>query len=77
MSSRVFLILMVSALIGFAIPAAAIPADEGVKIFTETCSPCHMPSVQPLDDKHLTREQWKEAIDRMIDLGSQVPKGKK
>lgn len=77
LSYRMLLVWIGSALIGFTIPSLATPAEDGAKIFGESCSSCHTPSARPIDDKHLTREQWKEASERMIDLGAQVPKGKK
>lgn len=54
----------------------AVAADDGTKIFAESCSPCHSAKMRPLDNKHLTREQWKDTIDRMIDQGAEVPKKK-
>jgi len=63
-------------LFGFAIPRFALAADDGAKTFKEVCSSCHTAKVRPLNNKHLTKEQWKQAVDKMIDLGVDVPKAK-
>src|SRR6266516_2334365 len=63
-------------LFGFAIPRFALAADEGAKTFKDVCSSCHTAKVRPLNNKHLTKEQWKQAVDKMIDLGVEVPKAK-
>jgi cytochrome c5 len=75
-SSRKLLVLC-STLMAFAIPSLYVAADDGAKIFDESCSPCHSTSVRPLDNKRMTKEQWKETIEKMIDLGAEVPKKKK
>lgn len=51
-------------------------ADDGAKIFAESCSGCHSTRVRPLDNVKLTRGQWKDAVERMIDQGAEVPKEK-
>jgi hypothetical protein len=75
-SCKMVLILFCS-LLGFVVPFLAFAADDGAKTFQESCSPCHTAKVRPLDNRHLTREQWKDTIDRMIDQGAEVPKAKK
>ncbi len=57
-----------------ALPAGA--ADEGARIFADSCLSCHNATVRPLDNKHMTREEWKETVDRMLDQGAEVAKGK-
>jgi hypothetical protein len=32
--------------------------------------------MRPLDNIHQSRDQWKDAVDRMIDQGAEVPKKK-
>lgn len=54
----------------------AVAADDGSKVFEEICTACHTSKKNPLDDKHLTREQWAEAIERMTGYGAEVPKAK-
>ena len=63
-------------LFGFTAPPFALAADDGAKTFKEVCSSCHTAKVRPLNSKHLTKEQWKQAVDKMIALGVEVPKGK-
>lgn len=58
-------------------PRSAAAAEEGEKIFQEACSSCHNAKQQPLDGKHLTREKWKDAIEKMEGNGAEVPTGKK
>ncbi len=61
---------------GFTAPHFALAADDGAKTFKEVCSSCHTAKVRPLNSKHLTKEQWKQAVDKMMALGVEVPKGK-
>jgi cytochrome c5 len=52
-------------------------ADEGQKAYQESCTACHNATTRPLEGKRLTREQWKEAIEKMEGLGADVPSGQK
>ncbi len=61
---------------GFTAPHFALAADDGANTFKEVCSSCHTAKVRPLNNKHLTKDQWKQAVDKMIALGVEVPKGK-
>lgn len=70
------LILFCSTL-GFAVPCLAVASDGGAKVFAESCSPCHSAKIRSLENTHLTREQWKDAVDCMVDQGAEVPKAKK
>ena len=63
-------------LLGFTAPHFALAADDGAKTFKEVCSSCHTAKVRPLNNKHLTKEQWKQAVDKMVALGVEVPKEK-
>ncbi len=63
-------------LLGSLFPFPATAVDDGAKVYTDVCLPCHTAKMRPLDNSHLTKEQWKDAIDRMIDQGVEVPKGK-
>ena len=64
------------ALLGFATPWLAVAADDGAKIVADVCAQCHTPKRNPLDNLHLTKEQWKEAVERMAGYGAEVPKAK-
>ena len=55
----------------------AAAQEEGAKIVAEVCSSCHTKDTRPLEAMRLTREQWKEALDKMEGLGVEVPAGKK
>jgi len=51
--------------------SAAFAADEkavepGAKIFEESCLTCHK-GKETLDQVRLTRDKWKEAVERMVD----------
>jgi len=70
------LLLLMSVAVGFSIPCDALAADDGAKVFTESCAPCHTPKMRSLDNTHMTRDQWKDTVDRMLDQGAEVPKGK-
>lgn len=52
-------------------------ADEGEEIFQETCSACHDAKTRPLDKVRLSRQKWKETLDKMEGLGADIPGGKK
>ena len=70
------ILVFCSTLLGFAILRLALAADDGAKTFKEVCSQCHTAKVRPLDNKHLTNEQWNQAVTKMVDLGAEVPKEK-
>ena len=65
---------VILAALAFAVPCAAGAASDGSKLFEERCSGCHNPNRLPLDDKHMTRAEWKENVDRMVDNGNIDPK---
>ena len=58
-------------------PGYAARADEGEKLVQESCGKCHNAKTRPLSGYHLTREKWKDAIERMEGMGADVPSGKK
>lgn len=60
-----------------AAPRLHARADEGEKLLQESCGACHDAKTRPLGSYRMTREKWKEAIDRMEGLGSEPPSGKK
>jgi hypothetical protein len=74
--SRKLFVLIGAALLGFSFPCFSVAADDGAKVFADACTPCHTAKIRPLDNTHLTKEQWNEAIVRMIDQGAEVSKGK-
>jgi cytochrome c5 len=68
--------------VAFAALLAVLPgptgaADEGEKVYQESCTSCHDAKTRPLDAVRLTRAQWKDAIERMEGQGAQLPSGKK
>ncbi len=65
------------ALAALAVPGYASCADEGEKLVQESCGKCHDAKTRPLSGYHLTREKWKDAIERMEGMGADVPSGKK
>ena len=40
--------------------------DPGAKVFQDSCLDCHKGS-QSIEQVRLTRDKWKEAVDRMIE----------
>ena len=58
-------------------PVWALAADDGAKTFQESCAGCHPPSGLTLDDKHMSRAEWKENIDRMAEMNRLDPPLKK
>jgi cytochrome c5 len=69
-------LVLISLLLGCAAFGFAATADDGAKVFADSCSPCHSAGSRPLDTVHLTRAQWEETIDRMIGFGADVPSKK-
>jgi mono/diheme cytochrome c family protein len=61
----------------FAAGAARADGDPGEAVFKESCSGCHGPKSKPLDAVRLTREKWKDQVERMEGLGAEIPSGKK
>ena len=59
------------------VPGLATAADEGEKVYQESCTSCHDAKTRPLDNVRLSREKWKDAIERMEGQGAQIPSGKK
>ena len=58
------------------VSAQVVAAEDGAKTFAEVCTQCHTAKRQPLNKLQLTKEQWKEAIERMAGYGAEVPKAK-
>lgn len=75
-SHKLLFMLLGAAVLASAPPIFSMEADEGAKIVAEVCSGCHSAEVRPLDNIRMTREQWKETIDRMIENGAEISKGK-
>lgn len=69
-------LLPLAALLALAAPPRARADDEGATLFSEICGSCHSAKTNPLDGKHLTLAQWKEAIERMEGLGAEIPEKK-
>jgi mono/diheme cytochrome c family protein len=65
-----------AALFGLAAPLPVLAQDAGAKAFAETCSACHTAKVRPLDKKRMSKDQWKQAIDKMTNMGAEIPKEK-
>ncbi|HEY6241715.1 MAG TPA: cytochrome c [Burkholderiales bacterium] len=70
------ILVFCSTFLGLAVPRFALAADDGAKTFKEVCTQCHTTKLRPLDNKHLTKEQWDQAVKKMVDLGAEVPKEK-
>lgn len=64
------------ALSWMAASAQAVAAEGGAKTFEEVCTQCHTAKRQPLNKLQLSKEQWKDAIERMAGYGAEVPKAK-
>jgi hypothetical protein len=59
-----FMVFLASASAAFAADEKAV--EPGAKIFEETCLTCHK-GKETLDQVRLSRDKWKEAVERMID----------
>jgi len=68
---------LVCFLIALAGPHVVAAADEGEKVYEESCSPCHNAKSHSHEAVHLSRKEWKDAIERMEGMGTEVPSGKK
>lgn len=69
--------LVILALFDLVLPRLTVAADDGGRIFSDVCTPCHTTTRKPLDKIRLTREGWDEAVQRMISYGAEIPKGKR
>jgi hypothetical protein len=58
----------VFAAIALTVMPPARAADDFATYFKEECVDCHRLKKQPLEDKHLTRQQWQDAVDKMIQM---------
>jgi DNA-directed RNA polymerase subunit RPC12/RpoP len=54
--------------------AARVADMSGAQTFAEACTGCH--NSKPLNNLRLTKEQWKEAIQRMANYRGIVPEAK-
>jgi hypothetical protein len=54
--------------------AARVADLSGAQTFAEACTGCH--NSRPLNNLRLTKEQWKEAIERMANYRGRVPEAK-
>jgi hypothetical protein len=57
--------------------AARIADMSGAQTFAEACTICHRTNQRPLNSLHLTKAQWKEAIERMENYRRGVPEAKR
>jgi mono/diheme cytochrome c family protein len=74
---RLLGLLCAAAGVALAAPGVAKAADEGEKVYQQVCTNCHDAKTRPLDNVRMTREQWKEAVERMEGQGAEIPSGKK
>jgi mono/diheme cytochrome c family protein len=68
---------LLGALVALAVPRTASAADDGEKVYRESCTSCHTSKQRPLDTVHMSREKWKDAVERMDAFGAEIPSGKK
>jgi cytochrome c5 len=68
--------MCIAAVAALAAPRSALAQDAGAKAFAETCSACHSAKVRPLDQKRMSKDEWKKAVDKMVDMGAEIPKDK-
>lgn len=64
------------ALLGLVVNSFDVATSDGAKIFVNACSTCHTATRQSLDNTRLARDEWNEAVERMISYGAEIPKGK-
>lgn len=60
-----------------ALPGVASAAPDGAKVLKDACSDCHHPKRRPIDALRMSREKWKEAIDKMANGDNLDPPLKK
>lgn len=63
--------------VGLVLPHLVSAASDGASIFEDSCSGCHNASSRPLEKEHMTKDQWKETVERMASVGADIPSGKK
>jgi hypothetical protein len=54
-----------------ATPPAALPDGDGKAIATDVCEACH--SLKNLTSAHMSLDDWRDTVDRMINIGADVP----
>jgi hypothetical protein len=67
-TSNASLALLLALVTGLAMPLHALADDDPAAYFENDCIDCHHLKKKPIDDKHLTRDEWKKAIDKMLEL---------
>jgi hypothetical protein len=66
-------VLKLTLIAGLALPLHTLAGDDPAAYFENDCVDCHTLKKKPIDDKHLTREEWKKAIDKMLELDKLDP----
>jgi hypothetical protein len=72
LSTHVALAAVAVALAGAVMTARAADEDPAA-YFENECLDCHRLKKKPIEDKHLTRQEWKDAILKMIELDKLDP----
>lgn len=52
----------------FALPRLACAEEDPAKYFEDQCLDCHHTKKKPIEDKHMTRDEWKKAVEKMLQL---------
>lgn len=65
------LLALTAAFSGAPRPAAA--AEDYAAYFQSECVDCHHLKKKPIEDKHLTRQEWQDAVEKMIQLDKLDP----
>lgn len=52
----------------FALPRLASAEEDPAKYFEDQCLDCHHTKKKPIEDKHLSRDEWKKAVEKMLQL---------
>ncbi len=71
MRTRVLALLLCTPFV--AAPGLVMAQDDMARYFADECVSCHQIKKKPIEDKHMTREEWKKAIDKMIQLDKLDP----
>jgi len=70
-------LLLCAVLAGFGTFREARAGDDVATYFDSECVDCHHRKKKPIEDKHMSRDEWRKAIDKMNELEKLDPEPSK
>lgn len=67
MNTRIAHLVLAAAAAGLLAPAARAATDSDyAAYFEDQCVGCHTLKKKPVDDKRMSRQEWQDAVDKMV-----------